>query len=1359
MTDEPGGVTPGRWRPSRAGILNVWRYYRETFSFHRGRLLLRGRNGTGKSKALELLLPFLLDASLRPNRLSTFGGGERVMHWNMIGHGYPGATRVGYVWLEFERAGASGNEYLTLGARLQATRDVSSVKATYFTASARVGGALALLTPEEQPLTVKQLKEAVEGPGHGVVHPGAEEYRSAVRSSLYPGLDQARYDALITALLQLRTPKLSERLDPGLLSSLLSSALPPLGHGELADIAGGFERLDRHREELRALAGEVEAAKVLADRQRVYASRVLRGAAAGLVSATGAMDRSAAEVRRVEAEAARITAESEELHEREKGLDRRVETLSDELRGLKDGDAYRAGAGIEILRSSADQAREEADARARDSEERGARAVRARARAREAAEGAARAERETEALRGEVARAAERADLAGVVEEAERALVAEGPEGVGRYRRLVRAAVRHRGSLVEEVRTAVGLRRERVRRREELESDLGDAAEDLADAEETADKAAAAHGSRMEDLAQAVEAWALGCVELSLPEAEALVEGIDRDEGTGPHAVVAEAHRRSGEVLAVLDEGHRRRAESLGRERAEVAGAIAELEAATEVAPVAPRTRTADRAGRPGAPLWRTVAFAEGVPVSVQAGVEAALEASGLLDAWIMPDGSVPAGGVLGDTVVTAAGRPVAGPDLSRVLVVDEESPVPAGRVRAILAGVAYTASGPVTGAEDAETGPVVAVSGDGHWRTGPVHGHWSKEEPAHIGSRARERARARTIAELTGRLEELDGAAALVCAERERAAERRRRLAADVAALPSDVETRGTAGELRSAQQRVADRRTGLDRRRRRLEEHLPLVATAERDLHSLAARHRLPVDAEALESVREALAAVGEAVENRLDRQVGLFGARSRRDELDETARRAEEEAEESAGAALAAEGDARALRTRLDTMEATVGVEHRRVQEQVAAKERRSTELRRELADLREERLVLREGLGVTLTEIRTLRNASATAVAARDAAAEHFRSLVGTSLYEDAGIDVPLPGEFTVRGTLETARAVASASGRADHSPELIGTARARVTEAVYTARDALSERALLELVTHEEIQQVSALVDGVRVGARGLHDVLVEEQRVRSGDLTEEERALFDRVLTGDTRRHLADRLRRAQGLVEGMNERLSRVRTASRIAVRLRWEVAPDAPSGTPRARELLIRDPRNLGEADRETLHAFFRERIDDARAEDTPAGWEEHLAQVLDYTAWHRFTVELDKDDGAGWQVLTRRAHGGLSGGEKAIALHLPLFAAVAAHYATDPGAPRFILLDEVFVGVDSANRGQIFALLVDLGLDMVLTSDHEWCTYAELDGIAIHQLIPAEPGESDDAVTTARWVWTGGELESDDAVGEAV
>ncbi|MGH9283296.1 MAG: hypothetical protein ACRD0S_10230, partial [Acidimicrobiales bacterium] len=61
VTALPEPEPPARWRPTRAGLIGLWRYWDETFTFHRGRLLLRGPNGSGKSMALELLLPLLLD--------------------------------------------------------------------------------------------------------------------------------------------------------------------------------------------------------------------------------------------------------------------------------------------------------------------------------------------------------------------------------------------------------------------------------------------------------------------------------------------------------------------------------------------------------------------------------------------------------------------------------------------------------------------------------------------------------------------------------------------------------------------------------------------------------------------------------------------------------------------------------------------------------------------------------------------------------------------------------------------------------------------------------------------------------------------------------------------------------------------------------------------------------------------------------------------------------------------------------------------------------------------------------------------------------------------------------------------------
>src|SRR5680860_542212 len=97
-----------RFRLHRAGILNVWQYDEQIFTFADGRLLLRGANGAGKSKTLEMLLPFALDGDKA--RITASAKHNTSLLWLMT-DGYEGQARVGYVWVEFlptARAGAVG---------------------------------------------------------------------------------------------------------------------------------------------------------------------------------------------------------------------------------------------------------------------------------------------------------------------------------------------------------------------------------------------------------------------------------------------------------------------------------------------------------------------------------------------------------------------------------------------------------------------------------------------------------------------------------------------------------------------------------------------------------------------------------------------------------------------------------------------------------------------------------------------------------------------------------------------------------------------------------------------------------------------------------------------------------------------------------------------------------------------------------------------------------------------------------------------------------------------------------------------------------------------------------------------------
>ena len=68
-----------RWKPLRAGLVDMFYYDAEEFWFHDGRLLLRGNNGTGKSKVLALTLPFLLDGELAPHRVEPDGDRQKKM--------------------------------------------------------------------------------------------------------------------------------------------------------------------------------------------------------------------------------------------------------------------------------------------------------------------------------------------------------------------------------------------------------------------------------------------------------------------------------------------------------------------------------------------------------------------------------------------------------------------------------------------------------------------------------------------------------------------------------------------------------------------------------------------------------------------------------------------------------------------------------------------------------------------------------------------------------------------------------------------------------------------------------------------------------------------------------------------------------------------------------------------------------------------------------------------------------------------------------------------------------------------------------------------------------------------------------
>jgi uncharacterized protein (TIGR02680 family) len=1064
---------------------------------------------------------------------------------------------------------------------------------------------------------------------------------------------------------------------------------------------------------------------------RRYARRVLRAAADRLTKSTSAMD---SVTRRARTSATALSDAEDELagvRTADGGLAGEHRDLAARAEGIRLSDAYQEGSQLPILRTDATEARRRAEvahtvaARAAGTAEQDAAAARA-------AKDKATAATETARRSGEDA-----ADAAEPVGRGALVTQLASTEELRRARQLLEAGLTARRGDIDTMQRTLAAHADAVRDHSGAEQRLETAREEHDSAQRAARAAAGAYTGAVAALADALATWAGQCQLLDLGtllDLPLLAElAADEPAVTAAVDLAATAVREHLTARRTRLQAER---QTVQAQRDSVQADRDAVAAQRDLPPPAPYTREASRDGRAGAPLWRLVSFTDDLPEPDRAGIEAALEASGLLDAWVRPDGTLED---LADTFADGAlGAPAPGRSLRDVLVADADVPVTADRIERLLTAVAY---GPST------TDHPAAVGADGTWRLGVAHGRMTKPEPAYIGAAARERARTRRLAELDEQLDVLDQQLAGLDDELGVIEQHRAQLAEELAGRPSHEPVRATARARDQADAREAARADAVARAVTETERLGEQVRARGQAVRQRAAELSLPATTDGLQVYRDELGVFSATARGWLD-------DRATADGLDERAALVAEQADRSAAQAQAAATQAHELvdtaarlRSRLDAVEASVGVAFRELDAQLRQITDRIDAIERERATLRDRELDLRERIGGLREQRDTDARDSAAAVTERDAAADAFRRLATGTLGADTQLNLDLTEGVT--SALAAARVVAQRVSEPFEQRHL-RDAQGRLDEAVHEVRERLAGRADLQTEASDDAMVLTATVDGRPLGAAALHRLLADEHTAAAAALTAEERDLFDRTLTGDTRRHVADRIRTADELVRSMNRRLGKVRTVSKVRVQLAWQVDPELPPGTRQARDLLLRDPATLTADERDALHRFFRERIAEARDAQASASWEAQLTQVFDYTAWHRFTVTVDLGEGTGPRQVTRKLHGTLSGGEKAIVLHLPLFAALAAHYEVAADAPRLVLLDEVFVGIDPSNRGQLLDLLRSFDLDAVLTSDHEWCTYAELDGIAIHQLLT---DEVDKAVTTARFIWTGTALEQAD------
>ena len=1308
-----------RWRPARAGIVNLYEYGDQVFEFGDGRLLLRGHNTSGKTKALELLLPFCLDGDISPRKLDPFASDAKDMKWNLVGC-IEREQRVGYAWLEFERRDDDGDvRRLTCGVGMRAHRNVAGVTRWYFVArDLRIGADVSLLRGRE-PIGRAELDAALGDAGE--VLDGQRAYRARLNDLLFGFGGEEQYRSMLRLMLELRRPHLSKTLDPGKVAELLAAGLPEIDPELMRRLAGGLEQLETLERRLERLRMVRDRVRSFHERTyRTYLRAVVRERADRLRAAQTAVEAASARLRDVLSRLAQERERRAALEERRGIVATELECLEGAERALVASQAWRSIEAVEALRDQAQARAETAAALARVAEDAAAGAAVLEG---ELAAATAAVEDARVASAQELAaveRAAADAGLAGVVavlaaQLREAALPAES------WAALVRDAARDRQAVLREhdgLVAAAQAAADETERRREAERDA--AAAVAAAAERTAAGEAALEEERR-GLAAAAAAWRRGLAELRLDE-DAADAALERAlDGLDPGPVLADAAEEDRAALAA--------------EAAEVAGAVAgaetaraaaedeirRLEAQQDEGPPPPAWPRTPRGERAGAALWRLVDVVAGVEPAALASVEAALDAMGILDAWVRPDGTVADRRTL--DVLLVAGPPLPGHTLADVLAPAAAAGVPSDVIRGVLRRIALVGDAHTASDE-------VALDLRGGFRLGPLTGTAGKPVAEHLGAAARAARRARRLADLHARVNELEAELASLAERGERLRARRVALAAELAAFPSRdaVVAALRAVDVAAAAERAAARAFDRAAAAAREAADEQIAAEARRREHAVAHGLAPTLDASAIARLRDAaaelLGRVGAAAAAHRHAASAAAGAAALHERLSAARETADARASEAAGARAEAERLAAEHATRASALGAEA--EQLRAEHERLVVELRTRRAERSELDAKRDAAVRAEA--ALEGDERACSAETETARAARAGAAAGFSALgaagvLSLVLGDEVPDDAAASGEWSFTRTLEVARALPDRLlAVRSHSAELAVEVMRRVQELDRQLADA-------ELSAFASRDDGDLLLVRIAEGAgeRSLPAVLAaldDEIAEREEVLSAEERRVFGDALVDELADHLRARIHAVHEQVAAMNAVLLRTPTAAGKTVQLEWRAIDEEADGQREAVELLRRRLRDAGDDARARLVAFFRARVEDARRrrDGVAETMADTLMRAFDYRRWFAFGL-LEQHDGRR-ERLTRRRHAVGSGGEQSVLIHLPLFAAAAVLYG-DGTAPRLVMLDEALSGIDDDTRERVLAASVAFDLDIVMTSHELWGTYASVPRLGIYQL----------------------------------
>lgn len=1332
-----------QWKMHRLGFRNFWLYDKEDFIIEDGHLLLRGSNASGKSVTTQSFIPFILDGNRSPERLDPFGSRDRKMDYYLIGDGERDES-TGYLFLEFKKKDL--DVYLTIGIGLRAQKGKSmDFWGFCLNDGRRIGYDFELyekLGDQMLSLSKQKLKNIIVDQDNWAENSGA--YKKLVNDRLYQFQDIRQFDQMVQLLIKVRAPKLSKDFRPTLVKEILTDSLQVLSDDDLSAMVSTMERMDELTDTLQGYHDALKSASIIRNEYNRYNQFVLgrKGKAYSDASEKTQRQRNALQDQQV-----RLDQLSSELQRQDQ---RRIDAHSMLVQAQGQRDALGDGDLIQQQRKLGDERENE--------------------------------KRQKSMLDTGIQ---QQKDLDETINQKERKL-RELKQTLREYEQEIRSDLRQLDAVnqillmgdehqafVKSPENGQALRAALVTRKKMIGQGL-DAIRKLLQAQDNYDQAAQAldqakteqakadgvvrnaQDQEQEERDRVIESfarWQQNSMELSLSERDTLFirQALARYRSPSDWTVIQN----------LLNEQHQARFLALNFEKQQLDGLLERLgadarekrreldEVRSRPDPIPPRREQTNAlriqlvmSGILHAAFYETVDFRSDLPAQVRDRLEAQLMDAGLLDALIVPSEYHQQIQELLETYpdrFLIPGVPAADPITSLV-------PDPASPLSALAAACLNCIS-------QSDMNATTAVLPDGRFRNGIVQGRAHGYDPAgFIGAAARRANRERQIAQLQQQLQQLEEQIRQTQQQKDILLLRLEKLQHEWAQLPNTA-------DLDCAIETLADAQRLYDLAAKETQRHRELEQQAKRNLGILDNQCRDCCRSLPYQRTEAAYTEAQDAVEeygNQLNQisksHAQLQASQQRYDDIEADITTEYDRSSKQKKVNSESELALKKIQAVIDEIEAFLARPEnvdraRRIQELNDVIQSQDQQER----DAEKQYAALTEKIDAVEKDIQQQKNQLTTCVVTEMALETYFKEDLQLGLVEKVMVNdkMELP---------ELARQASSLIQAADRERTLEQIGEVLRNNFQSHNNELLKYHPKLELVFDPPEKEgmlrqrftITLQKDGREMSLYQFIASLQEDIALTEAVLEDNDKKLFEDILLETISHKLRRRINESQKWCEDMTALMRTLNTSMGLRFSLDWKPKKaETPEEMDTAKlvSLLNKDQMLRTKQDSEMVSGHFRAKVRSARQaameQGIPANYADLIRTVLDYRTWYEFHLYYQRD-GEGKKELTNSAFSKFSGGEKAMAMYVPLFASVSAQYKkASETCPKLLALDEAFAGVDDRNIGAMFELVGTLDFDYIMNSQALWGCYSSVKMLNIVELH--RQGNAS-FVTLLRYFWDG-------------